>query len=343
MFWKWYKDGEHIVAGEPFYEMIRNDLYGAGVLNVPQVLLGEEEPYGQRVEKTISHLPLERFFHVSGSLRDGIRTSISFKTRLRELTWRELRAFNEASRVFERAVELGDLTPELLQASLDAHGRVLALTEFNAMLPLQWYRDRLAALCEGREPIQMDSFSYSEIMPHRLLLRRGKLKLALTYLRCGGKLRSADYRHYIKHYSHFDIQTLPMLKDPQDEERQALQEVEQILSHASEADVREELASLRTRRYAAKARYDASMGRVVEYMHQNGEAWPAIRNFASALAMISLATTEEEYRHICQDRFWRALGAVIRALELPPSRVNCSSLVEALRQRPLLSLSYNLY
>ena len=66
---------------------------------------------------------------------------------------------------------------------------------------------------------------------------------------------------------------------------------------------------------------------------QHGTPSDQAQNFTSALTIIALAVTEEEYRHIWQDRFLRSLGAVLRGLELPAT-ASWRDLVATLRVRP---------
>jgi hypothetical protein len=245
-----------------------------------------------------------------------------------------LREFVAATQRFETAVLQRTLTPELLKSSLEACAKVLALIEFNGMLPLTWYREKLAAIFQGDEPLKVEDFYYAEVMPHRLLLRRGKLRLVRQYLRNGGHVSNQELASFIRRFGYLDPgPTDPLMKRPTEDPERVLAEVE-LLAKSMTVDIATaELRELRKKRLEGRARYTANLGRVARRMEERGYSVSEIRNFISALTIVSLATTEEEFRHIWQDRFWRALGAVARGLSLSVQMVSGNDIIEALSLR----------
>lgn len=278
-------------------------------------------------------IPKDRYIEVHGSLRRQIRTSIEFKTRLRKITWTLLDDFARMVRDFDQALISGKLTAEHFLASCASYGRLLALTEFNGMLPLEWYEDELVSLQIHPDPVKYEDFTYSEVLPHRALLRWGKLRLLRQYYQNGGWLKPVEVDRFIATFGYLDPNTNWLLFRASEDPEKVIEEIHMMARSTDRANVAAELKALFKVRLQSKRHYLRQLQRVDEALLQRKASSEYARNLISALSIISLAMTEEEYRHILQDRYQRALGAILRGLELP-AHSSIADIAATIRQRP---------
>ncbi|UQN07954.1 hypothetical protein [Deinococcus sp. QL22] len=327
----WRIEGDTVIAEEgTFGTRVMYDLYQAGLNAVPQVLLDEQQPYGVPLSFSRLRLSKDQFMRVHGSLRQRVRSDSAFNTRLRHLAWSLLRDFTREVLCFERAVARAEVTPAVFDRAWSAYVHALSLNEFNGVLPLEWYEQQLATL-PTETPVKRDDFAYSEVTPHRIRLRVAKLRLAERYLRIG--LTEQDVYAFIANHAYLDPRTDSVLRHPLENPDVVRIEAVELSSGQEPNDLRNSIRELLSTRRLAKRRYHEQLQRVDAAAGEAGWAVAQRVTLLSSLSLLSFAVTEEEYRHIWQDRFQRALGAVLRGLEMP-AQVAPDDLRAALRQRP---------
>jgi len=327
----WTIRGEHIVVQQPFGTQLVSELYRNGLNLVPRVLLREDFDYGTALDGSRLQIEKDRYLSVSSRLREGIRSDPRFKAELHHTTWWLLGRFTRAVRGLEAAAMSSNVTPELLESTLSLGDQALALTEFNGMLPMAWYRERLHTLAGSDGALAVEDFAHSAIIPHRTLVYRAKLQLAIRCMEDPAKAHSHAER-FTRRYGYLEYsQENPLLPSPAEDTGLLLQEVQSMIAGT---DSRRELVGIRARRRASRDRYHFALAQIAATMERQGEAPEAIQNFVSSLALISLAATEEEYRHIWQARLWRTLRAIVLGLDFPLGLVSRSELLRATRRRP---------
>lgn len=331
----WTIEGDYIVARLSGPVQIVEELYQQGFNLVPRMFLGIDIDYGQQAEPGQLHIPKERFFHVAGGLREKVRSSPAYRAELHRLTWSLLHEFAVATRHFNGAVRSGTLTVEHLEQALQAHARVLALTEFNGLLPFAWYREQLAALDTPEGPLRVEDFAYSAVLPHIIQLRCGRLRLLQRYLTQENYLDDHAIVSFIYRLGCHDLPWLsPLFLDTATVIDQVRTSIVTLSTVTSVDDATAEVQQVQRNRKSAHERYKTCLGKVATTMLQRGADGAAVQNVIGALRVIALATTEEELRHIWQDHFWMGLGAVLRGLELPVTLVSIEELLRTFRHRP---------
>lgn len=331
----WELKGELVVVQDSFGTQLVNDLYIRGAQLIPKVFLNDPKPYGERVDVSIIKIPKDRYYAVGANLRNAIKTDLVYKAHLHKLTWKLLREFVNNTLELEKVVqqETHRLTPEFMSTSLDQHSLLLALTEFNGILPVDWYKSNISELSQNNDSIEFGMFTFSECIPHRMLIRLAKLRLLRLYLR-KGKLEDADLDWFIRNYGYVDPNPpTPLLEFSLENKDTVNQEILTMSESMTVDDVNNELSLLYLTRKKARKTYLDGLQKTSEQMHKKQKSHLEILNFVSALSVISLAVTEEEYRHIWQNRYWSALGKILRRLGLPATTSEVS-LLQALKTRP---------
>lgn len=331
----WVLEGDNIIAALDGPVRIVEELYQRGFCLIPQLLLADQAEYGDRIDDSRIQISKERFFQVAIGLREKIRTDTSYKAELRRITWTLLHEFARATRRLNSAVRGGSLTPDLLVECLDAHARVLALTEFNGILPFAWYRECLTVLSGTGARLTVEDFAYSEVVPHIIQLRQGKLHLLKQYHNNCGRLTDSDIASFVRRLGCHDLPWLsPLLMRPQEQLERTREEIVAMARSTTAIEASRELARMRSNRQVAREHYEANLATAAKAMLERDDDGAKVHNFISALAILSLATTEEEVRHIWQDHFWKGLGAIMRGLELPVRVASVQDVVSSLRQHP---------
>lgn len=310
--------GEWVVVTNIWQTRIVTNLFQEGMNLIPRIFLNDAADFGIYDHEGCIKIKKDRFFYIQGKLREGIRTDIQLKQNVRRLTWQSLQEFKVATQTFEHAVTNRLLTPPLLNQSLDACAKVLALTEFNGSVPFEWFRDELERISTEEKRLTMEDFSYCEIVPHRQLLRWGKLRLLRQYLMQKHVLSKTEINRFIFEYSYLYPNWFYTLEKQAGEDAESvLKEMETMAQSMDIESIRSELRQIYHNRQETKLRFEKNLQYVAKLMVNQQASLSELQNFLSALNFLSLTMTEEEYRHIWQYRFWRSLAAVIRGLELP--------------------------
>lgn len=328
-----YRIGEYYHDEIVMNARIVTELYQNGFNRVPRVILGDNKLYGELKDENHLAIQIDRYFDVNGRVREGIRSDLGFKINLRKTVWNELQAFKKATDDFNLKVSTNRLTAEHLEESFKAHIQVLTLVELNFALPYTWYQDMLNKISEDTTILNTSDFSYCEIMPHTLIVRWAKLRLALKLLRGKGKISDEDIEFYITYYSYLDRNIHPLEK-PALKKNEIIEEIIHITERQTINEIKDEIRTISTNREKAKDTYYQNLLFITELMREKGFPQKEIQNFISALTIISLTATEEEYRHILQDKYWRALGLTLERLELPVKLVSRSQIIDAINKQP---------
>lgn len=338
----WQIKGEQIVVEQDSSaSRIYTSLYTKGINLVPRMLLNEQQDYGVILDDRKLSIEQERYYEVHFGLREKVKHDHAFKIKLRDTTWAMLDRFKEATLSFERAVLKNELTSQLLEDSIQACAEVLSLCEFNGMIPRTWLTNELEKLSPDYS-LSVDDFAYCEVVPHRVLLRIGKLNLLEQYLKNDHNFDDADIRSFIRDYGLYDpTMSDPLLLRPSEQPDIIRKEIEMMAQTMGLEDIQKELDLISYNRQDGYLRYHQNLEKVGSIMERNGIAVDIIQNFLSTLAIVSLAATEEEYRHIWMDRFWRSLGYVARGLELPVALITLNDLATSFRQNGKLRIPAN--
>ena len=331
----WYKIGDSYLAEDIYREAICTELYQKGLNLVPNVFFGYSFPYGKRINERQTIIPIEMYQRINGALKDGICTDFSFKVWLNQMTWTELMAFRKVTNEFAKQVKEDRLTYYQLEKALEAHARVIALAEFNCMLPVSWYKEKLDYFCKDYQKISIWDFSYCQVMPYRVMIRLVKLR-GLRYL-LKKELKSFDehVKLYLQHFSQLDYHfpSFPLRRDEDMEKQSFLNEIKEMSEHMDLGEVETELNAIRANRVDSQRGYYSNLSMIGQCMLKAKESYDSVNNMISALTIVSLATTEEEYRHILQYKFWKILSCVMEDLSVSVEFTRCDDLVRALRQQ----------
>lgn len=330
----WTIKGEYVTVEEDNLNRVYSQIYVRGINQVPIVLLGDTQEYGEIVNDYTLKIQKDRYFAVHGGLRQKIIEDFAYKIRLRTVTTDVLQAFAQMVATLEGDVTQHTLTADQLDGAIQACIRAVSLVEYNGMLPLNWYQERLATILMDDDRLKWEDFAYCEVMPHRLLLRCGKLRLLMTYFDKGGALSDDDVARFIWKFGLYDpTMTDPLELRPLETDAFVRQEIESMATITTREEAQRELQHLIQNRREGRKRYHHHLAVVAERFKQQGASVQEIRDFVSALSILSLAATEEEYRHIWMDRFWRSLGIIVRTLELPVATTSIEEVSASFRQR----------
>lgn len=323
--------------GEYFYDFllwddrIRTQLYQDGFNNVPMILLGENKFYGTRIGEEGIRIYIDDYFRVNGEIRRRIREDIRYKINLHHTTWSILHEFETVLKRFVSAVNHGNLTSEEWSKVCDEHIKLLALLEMNFCLPTVWYNETLAELTKDsmrEETYSFNDMSYSEVTPYAIQVRNARLELAMKYHR--GTLTKDDCEHYMETVGVLDGEITQKEEPYSDRVMEAMKE---MCESATESELMMEIETIRKMRSKAKETYLNKLVHIANEMDYKQYSKEKSCNLFLALNIISLAATEEEYRHILQWKFFFYTNKLLRNLDLPINISSVQDVSEALKLR----------
>ena len=333
--YNWHKAGESYVVEDIYKEAICTELYQKGLREVPNVFFGFDYLYGDKLNEQQTVIQIETHKKINGALKNGIRECPEFKARLTEITWNELMKFKNITAAFVKRVENRELSHQQLKEALDGHVRVIALAEYNGMLPVSWYNDMLKSIFKGQYHLTAWEFSFSHIQPYRITIYLAKLRILKPYLLGRTKEYHNQISSYLKHFSQLDYHypEFPLNIDDAEEEEKLRDEIVKMAKFTDVKKIDLEIDGIQQKRANSRRRYYYNLSMVGQHMRDAGYSCREINNIVSALTIVSLAATEEEYRHILQNRFWRALSVVFRSLHMPINTTCSDDLILALQQQ----------
>lgn len=313
--------------GEYFYDFllwgsrIRTHLYQDGFNMVPIVLLGEDKFYGTKIGEEGLKIYIDDYFRVNGEIRRRIREDIRYKINLHHITWSIMRKFEKSLDGFVSAVNSGTLRSSEWLKICEDHVRLLALLEMNFCLPTIWYNEILSELTNAsyeNSSYTFNDMSYSDVTPFAIQVRKARLELCLKYH--NNILTNADCEKYMEKAGFMDNE---IDESTESYVNRVMEIVEEICTTTSESDVTSEIETIEIMRKTAKTNYLNKLVSAAREMDCRQYSKEESCNLTLALTIISLAATEEEYRHILQSKFFFHMNNLLNALELP---INTSSI-----------------
>jgi len=313
--------------GEYFYDFllwgnrIRTHLYQDGFNMVPIILLGENKPYGSKIGEEGLKIYIDDYFRVNGEIRRRIREDIRYKINLHHITWSVMRKFETSLNSFAYMVNSGTLKSSEWLKICEEHVKLLALLEMNFCLPTVWYNEVLSELTNASHKNASYTFndmSYSDVTPFAIQVRKARLELCIKYH--NNTLIDADCKEYMEKVGFLDNE---IDQNAESYSNRIMEIIEEICTTASESDAVSEIETIDKMRKTAKTNYRNKLVSAARAMDCRQYSKEVSCNLMLALKIISLAATEEEYRHILQSKFFFHMNNLLNALELP---INTSSI-----------------
>jgi tetratricopeptide (TPR) repeat protein len=329
----WTLERDYVVCEQDFHVRIAVDAYVQGVTLIPRVFLDEADSYGFVMNTNRVFIDKDRYLDVVGRLRRGILWDENLRKHLGKITYSALGNLRVAIDRLETAVLTAQARGVHLEEAITAFSAATSLAEFNGILPIGRLREILA---DHAPELHIEDFAYSRVLPHLLLLYRGKLLLASRYYREGACLRLDSVQRYCSRYGYLDYdRTNPMLDCATEDPITARLEVMTLARDlGSMESVDAEIAALSRKRMSRRLQYRAGLKVVETAMQKNNVPDATVQNVIGALRCLSLATTEEEHRHILQARLWRILRSIARGLDVPACFVTAKQLALEMDRRP---------
>lgn len=335
----WYKQGEFLIAESNLNSRLRTWTYNKGVSYVPIVFLSDNKFYGEITYENNVKIKIDDFYRIPTILRDGIKSDFEFRANLTKITWDELYKFRSITNLFEESIKNNSLDSKFFLEAMEAHGRICALVEFNSMLPLQWYKDNLYEMFSDNNEVTFSDFAFSEVIPHRILIRWAKLRLYRDYLKTNS-ISKEKIKLYIENYGYLEPTKNLMDCSFNELYEMTLKDLELMKKNMSKDDVKKELNTIYKNRINSRNQYNKSLNIVIKKMKSLKKSEEEIENFIGALTIISLASTEEEFRHIIQSKFWKTLGIVLNTLEVSKEFVTCEQISKSLSLIPNIKFDF---
>ncbi len=308
-----------------------SQLYTAGVNYVPNIFLNQEEPYGKQISEFEVLISKERFFDVHYRIRDGIKNDLEFKRMITRNTYQVMNEFHDAVVDFEKTIREGSFCAEKMAQYIKKHSEVLALAEYNGCLPIEWYEKTICDILKQRTAYSL--FGHTDFISHRQQFRNAKLLLAKEYIEKGSLSNEKKHEFWVQYY-HLDSKIDHCMIYDENEENALIESIEVIKQNYSTQKIEEEVAFSEMSYRMATKRYTELLAHTEEVMREQQYSVDEIENYISALKIISLATTEEEYRHMQQDKFFRLMTYVFKVYNMCPVYTSIDMLLNTIESVP---------
>lgn len=308
-----------------------SQLYAAGVNYVPKIFLDQDEPYGKQISEFEIQISKERFFDVHYRIRDGIKNDIEFKQRITRNTHQSMNEFHDTVADFEKSIRDGSFCVEKMAECIKKHSEVLALAEYNGCLPIEWYEKTISDILKEKTAYSL--FGHTDFISHRQQFRNAKLLLAKDFIENGYLSDEKKHEFWVQYY-HLDSKIDHCMIYNENEENALMESIEEIKQSYTPQKIEEEVAFSKMSYRIAKKRYMELLDDTEKIMREQRYSEDEIINYISSLKIISLATTEEEYRHMLQDKFFRLMTYVFKVYNMCPIYTSIDMLLNTIESVP---------
>lgn len=229
----------------------------------------------------------------------------------------------EFEKIVDSAIDEFNLTGKTnfdkLQRMFLLYSKVDTFSIFNNIIPKYYYNDLLSEVCTG-SVYQVDDFLVSFIEPHRLIVRRKKLEIAIKYIE-KGSLNYEMLDTYMKEYMPFDLFIEWLYDDIKLTNYKLIEkEIKSLANIYGYKGLKFEYEQLMLKRKKSiKTRFYA-MNNLCISLKKNKFSEVDISNILQQFAFLSFVSTEEEKRHMIVCKFFIIIGRILRVLKLDIAR-----------------------
>ena len=244
------------------------------------------------------------------------------------------RIVNEGLFAYENAVRSAEeqwkktrrLSSDNIAELFKLYSHIDTFAVFNILVPMEYYGDMLAEFAMQDSRITPDDFLVSMIEPHRVLVRRNMLSLALEE-KDNQCISEQSIRHFMDEcmpYADFDRWLFDddKINDPSFLQR----DVAILCKNYNRQDIMDEIDKLNIRRREKISRFFTCLSRVKTLAPERlGEE--RTNHLVESLSFLSLVVTEEEHRHMIECRHFILLGGILKSLELDVARSTVAEII----------------
>jgi hypothetical protein len=317
--------------GEYFYDdllwknRIRTELYQDGYNYVPIVFLNEENKYGERTSEETIKIYVEDYYRINGSIRNKICFDIEYKKELFKKIWEILYSFENMLELYVKNVINITLDQKAWTKICEKHVELLTLVELNYCLPTRWINEQLHNITSEKE-INFSNLAFSEIIPYTIKVRLEKLKLCISSF--NGNINNAMLTNYLDNICYLDNefkQDNDILID------EIANMVYNLCNNINKEDAEKEINHINIFREKARIKHINLLLFLGKEMVKKNIDLHSMLNLSLIFNLISLVSTEEEYRHILQAKFFYYTNKLLRKLQLPIDTSTIDDVYNALK------------
>lgn len=196
---------------------------------------------------------------------------------------------------------------------------------FNILIPVQYYNEKISTY--GNEEMSLDDFLVSMVEPHRMLVRRNLLELALEKKKYG-VVNEIKINQFLNNVCHTYFDEWLFSDSKVTEPFYLLRDISSITSNYSESEIVSELTEMKKRRQKKIKKFFSNLSYIRNAGGKSICEYEAVE-LAESLAFLSLIATEEEKRHMIECRYFLLIGRVLKALNIDVSRSSVKEIVSS--------------
>ncbi|WP_124066126.1 hypothetical protein [Clostridium sp. E02] len=296
------------------------EAYFKSIARMPLILLGKETFTDIRLSDRDISVPVEQWIaftgHIVSSFRDGKKERKDILTNMyQQLADAEIYTNKIYSKVYGKGIlpgkqEIFDLIQIII--NLDSYA------VFNMFMPCEYYIKQFQVCRLEPQLCNVDNLMVCMFEPHRILVRKKKLKLALQYQKNElGEESIFDYLKEIAVYEQFAdwIFGVEKLLDT----RFIKKELKKLAGCFTKKELEEEYRTLdRSRDWQVYSLYSL--------LHAVGKSSAEREEYIDKFLYLTHITTEEEKRHMIECRIFAVLGYVFSQLKIDSTRYSLEEL-----------------
>ena len=298
------------------------DIYFRSLYLLPQSTLCEKPFSLFKTSEEYVEIDLAEWSSCIASIASGLRDNDLVRIRLRNNVNLRLSNYN---RLLTRVEKFGFQSPAVFADLLEHMAQADAFAIFNMLLPLDYYSDILLDICDDGEILLAEDALICPFYPHRVMVRREKLKLALDVTNRAAP-DDQQYQEYLRRFGVyegyeewiFDYSRLSNIT-------YVKRDVDFILKSLSSDEIAKEIMLIDSNRDRQASRFIRFLDKIEELSLKH----PTYRkkNLVDMFSFLSLVVAEEEKRHMLECRHFALLGPVFSKLDIDPARINLDELL----------------
>lgn len=242
----------------------------------------------------------------------------------------ELKTFDMKVRLAEKEYrENGTLSSKDVNGLFEGYSYTDAFSIFNNLIPLKYHERKFEEISIPRDVVRIDDFLVSLVEPHRNLVRKEKLKLALKYHE-SNDVSEIELDEFIEKYLPYDDFDKWIFDRSRIENKSILlREIRQMTRIMSAEQIEDEIKTMKEKRTQKLNKRYKSMCIVSEYCDKKLSKEETM-NILESLEFLAVSTTEEEYRHMTVCRFYILIGDILEKLKLDPARTGVDDIIKTI-------------
>lgn len=297
------------------------EIYFASLIKAPQIFFKDPAFSNYILKENYIEIDLSDWSNFIWKVSSAFRNDSERRKQIIKNILLHLNAYEKKlEKSFKKYQKTGHISRSEVATLFEDMSNVDAFAIFNMLIPTELYDKLLYPFRNKDNSLSIDSIMFCPIVPHRILLRQEKLKLAL--LTKQQKIQDIDIDNFINNFIFYEdfenwIFNIQKIEDPSLLKR----EISKMCSLYTENEIKQELKNIQKYNKLQSEKYFF----ILDYLQK--QSLP--EDLFDAILFFPYIVFEEEKRHMIECKHLALLGMIFKKENIDPAR---NSIVNILKE-----------